>query len=96
MSAVCKHAAGELSGTHLASTEFAQIVELEHVRLEHLAEEIATQLIAHNGGVTRLSAAVGDVDLWRRAARRAGRILGVSVRTGVAADGSKVWAVDES
>jgi hypothetical protein len=72
------------------------VLDLERERFERLAEEIAEQLVAHHGGVTRLASTVEDVDLWRRAARRAGRVLGVSVRTGVAPDGSKVWVVDES
>jgi hypothetical protein len=37
---------------------------------------------------------VEDVDLWRRAARHAGRVLGISVRTGVSPDASRVWAVE--
>lgn len=45
-----------------------------------------------SGSVVR-SADDLDVDRWRRAARQAGRRLGSSVRTGVAADGSTVWAV---
>lgn len=64
--------------------------------MERLAREIVGQLVAGRGGVTRLTSAVDDVVLLRRAARRAGRLLGVPVRTGVAPDGAKVWVVDES
>lgn len=64
--------------------------------MERMAQEIADQLVAGHGGVTRMTSAVDDVDLWRRAARRAGRLLGVPVRTGVPHDGSKVWVVNES
>jgi hypothetical protein len=64
--------------------------------LDRLAEEIAAQLVAGQGGVVRWTSEIADVDVWRKAARRAGRLLGVPVRTGVADDGSKVWVVDES
>jgi hypothetical protein len=46
--------------------------------------------------VVRWTAELPDVDDWRRAARRAGRLLGARVRTGVSDDGTKVWVVDES
>jgi hypothetical protein len=35
---------------------------------------------------------VEDVGAWRKAARTAGRRLGIPVRTGVSKDGTKVWA----
>ena len=35
---------------------------------------------------------VEDVDEWRKAARAAGRRLGMPVRTGISRDGTKVWA----
>lgn len=72
------------------------IVELERVRVERLAAEIADQLVAGHGNVVRCADAVDDVDRWRKAARRAGRILGVPIRTGVSFDGGRVWAIDES
>ena len=37
---------------------------------------------------------VGDVDEWRRAARRAGRRLGIVIRTGVSYDGTRVWVTE--
>jgi hypothetical protein len=61
-----------------------------------LAKEIAYQLVAGHGSVVRRTASVADVELWRKAARRAGRILSVPVRTGMSDDGDKVWVVDES
>jgi hypothetical protein len=64
--------------------------------VELLAKEIADQLVTGQGSVIRWTSSVGDIELWRRAARRAGRILHVPVRTGVSDDGSKVWVVDES
>ena len=65
-------------------------------QLEVLAKEIADQLVGGHGSVVRWTASIADVELWRKAARRAGRILSVPVRTGVSDDGDKVWAVDES
>lgn len=50
---------------------------------ERLAKEIADQLVAGHGSVVRWTA---DVAAWRSAARRAGRLLGVPVRTGVSDD----------
>jgi hypothetical protein len=73
-----------------------RVVAIERARIERLAAEIAEPITVGQGSVTRLVSSVGDVDEWRRAARRAGRILNVPVRTGVAPDGSKVWAVDNS
>jgi hypothetical protein len=35
---------------------------------------------------------IDDIDEWRKAARAAGRRLGIPVRTGVSSDGTKVWA----
>jgi hypothetical protein len=35
---------------------------------------------------------IDDIDEWRKAARAAGRRLGIPVRTGVSQDGTKVWA----
>jgi hypothetical protein len=58
--------------------------------------EIADQLVAGHGSVLHLADGLGDVERWRRAARRAGRILAVPIRIGVSPDGTRVWAVDES
>jgi len=44
-----------------------------------------------NGSVVRQTESL-DVKRWRRAARQAGSALGWSIRTGVSADGSTVWA----
>lgn len=68
----------------------------EPAELDRLAKEIAEQLVAGHGSVVRSTASVVDVDLWRKAARRAGRILSVPVRTGVSDASDKVWVVDES
>ena len=63
---------------------------------QRLAEEIAAQIVAGHGSVVRWTAELADVGDWRRAARRAGRLLGVRGLTGVSDDGTKVWVVDES
>ncbi len=68
----------------------------DQIDMEMLARSIAAQIQACNGSLVRNASEVGDVDLWRRAARKAGRVLGVPIRTGVAPDGSRVWAVDNS
>ena len=70
------------------------LVSLDGVRLQKLALVIADELREGHGSTCHLAGAIGDVDLWRRAARRAGRILGVAIRTGLAPDGSKVWACE--
>ena len=67
---------------------------LEGVRLQKLALVIADELRANEGHTIHSAEAVGDVEFWRRAARSAGRIMGVSIRTGIAPDGSRVWAVE--
>ncbi len=69
-----------------------RVVDLERVRVERLAGEIAGQLRLGGGRVLRLTDNVDDVDRWRRAARRAGRVLGMPIRTGVSLDRRKVWA----
>lgn len=63
---------------------------------QRLAQEIAAQIVAGQGSVVRWTAELPDVNDWRRASRRAGRLLGVRIRTGVSDDGTKVWVVDES
>ena len=69
-----------------------RIVSIERVRINRLAREIASQLRSNSNSVVRGTANVGDVDEWRRAARKAGRQLGIQIRTGVSRDGDKVWA----
>jgi hypothetical protein len=65
--------------------------ELERWRLERLVTKLAAELEARRS-LTYSTEYVEDVDLWRRAARVAGRRLGVPIRTGVSRDGTKVWA----
>jgi hypothetical protein len=66
-------------------------VDLERVRVERLANEISMQLHQFGGSVLRHADDVGDVERWRKAARRAGRLLREPIRTGVSDDRLKVW-----
>lgn len=68
----------------------------EPAELQRLAKEIADQITTGQGSVVRWTSSVDDVETWRKAARRAGRILGVSIRTGVSDDRTRVWAIDAS
>lgn len=61
-----------------------------------LVTEIAEQIDAGLGSVVRWTAELDDVEEWRAAARRAGRLLDLNVRTGVSDDGTKVWVIDVS
>ena len=69
----------------------SRVVDLERERVEALARTLVP-LLRERGSVVVSTAAVEDVERWRRAARRAGRMLGWRTRTGVLADGSRVWA----
>ncbi len=71
-----------------------RVVALDDFRMHRLALLIADELRAGDGSTWRSTLEVDDVATWRRAARRAGRLLGVSIRTGIAPDGSRVWAVE--
>lgn len=70
-----------------------RVIDIEKQRVEQLALELVPTL-RDRQQVSRKIADVDDVDRWRRAARRAGRILGVRVRTGVN-DHRIVWVVEE-
>ena len=65
--------------------------ELERRRLDRLVEQLTRQLRIHRSLTLDVNYAE-DVDLWRKAARLAGRRLGIPVRTGVSGDGTRVWA----
>ncbi len=65
--------------------------ELADRRLELLVQELMTQF-RFNRGVKHGTEHVGDVELWRKAARIAGKRLGIPVRTGLSSDGTEVWA----
>jgi hypothetical protein len=68
------------------------IVDLEQVRVERLATDIAAEL--QTSGVARTTVSeLDDISRWRRAARLAGRQLGWHVRTGASLD--SVWVASE-
>lgn len=68
-----------------------ELVDLEHRKTEALALHMVPVLREH-GSLIASTDKVPSVDRWRKAARRGGRILGWRVRTGVIADGARVWA----
>jgi hypothetical protein len=68
--------------------------DLERARVEALARELASAFQRQpNGWLAAETAHLEDVERWRRAARRAGRLLGLHVRTGITIDGDRVWMV---
>lgn len=68
--------------------------ELGKRRVEQLAQQLV-RLLERDGYVVRdLDDLTADVETWRTAARRAGRILGWSVRTVVNEHAGRVWLVD--
>ena len=71
-----------------------QVIDLERRQVEALARQLVPVLREH-GSVIVDATALDNVDRWRRAARRAGRILGWHVRTGLVADGARVWAASD-
>ncbi len=68
-----------------------QVVDLERRRVEALARELVP-LFRERGTVAVATADVEDVERWRRAARRAGSLLGWHMRTGITEDAAMVWA----
>ena len=70
-----------------------RVVDLERARVERLAHELVPHLRGELGQLVVRVTEVEDVDRWRRAARRAGRLVGGKVATGVSRDGSTLWAV---
>lgn len=69
------------------------VVDFERARVERLARELTPYLRDEHGQLAVRVAEVDDLDRWRRAARRAGRLVGGKVATGVSRDGSTLWAV---
>lgn len=68
-----------------------RVVDLERRKVEALALEILPFLKDH-GHLVVSTDKLDSVERWRSAARRAGRILGWHVRTGLISDGARVWA----
>lgn len=66
----------------------AKVVDLERVRVERLAGELVPWL-RERGSVLVETSGIESVERWRRAARRAGRLLGWRVRTGVSPAGDR-------
>jgi hypothetical protein len=69
----------------------APVVDLRAARIDRLAHALTAAL--ESGHVIDDTSEVASVDEWRAAARQAARDHGWRVRTGVAPDGSRVWAV---
>jgi hypothetical protein len=72
----------------------ARVVDIERERVERLAADLAPEL-RERGVIVVDVAALEDVERWRRAARRAGRLLGWRVRTGISRDGRRVWMASD-
>lgn len=71
-----------------------QVVDLERRQVEALARQLVPEL-RERWSLIVDATALDNVDRWRRAARRAGRILDWHVRTGLVADGARVWAASD-
>jgi hypothetical protein len=84
----------QLAITRREEHRVGRVVDLEAQRVEQLAVELAP-VLPERGVVVANIADLENVDRWRRAARRAGRLLGWSVRTGVTSDGARVWAASD-
>jgi hypothetical protein len=69
-----------------------RVVDLEEVRVERMVPGIVEELQAHGGALADVNA-LDSVERWRRAARRAGRLLGWRIRTGVSH--GRAWAACE-
>lgn len=70
----------------------SKAIDIERARVERLAEEIVP-LLQQQGYAIQSLEAVEDVDRWRRAARRAARILGWRIATGIGDD--RVWCLSQ-
>jgi hypothetical protein len=71
------------------------VVDLERARVEALARELVSLYREAGQGFLVVDVStVESVERWRRAARRAGRLLRIHVRTGLSYDGQCVWMVE--
>lgn len=71
-----------------------QVVDLEQQRVEALARDLLP-LLRERGSLMADVVDLHDAERWRAAARRAARILGWRVRTGLVPEGPRVWATSE-
>jgi hypothetical protein len=95
LSSICHHSVPTFGRkSHLPSTGATNMLkpsdELARRRLEIQIRELMVHL-RETKGVVRGTDYVEDVAEYRKAARIAGRRLGIVVRTGVSRDGTKVW-----
>jgi hypothetical protein len=67
------------------------VIDLDRRRVERLARVLAPRLA--EGMVTASVEEIDSVEQWRKAARRAARLLGYRVCTAVSNDGEMVFAV---
>jgi hypothetical protein len=72
-----------------------RVVSLEQERVDRLADVIVGELRSNDNEVVHLTSHISNIDEWRRAARKAGRRLGIQIRTGVSRRGDKVWVIEE-
>ena len=68
-----------------------KVVDIERKAVDRLARDLAPKLA--EGQMVVSVDEIHDLERWRKAARRAGRLLGQPVRTTLIADGSKVCAI---
>lgn len=68
-----------------------EVVDIERRKVEALALAMVP-ILREQGALIVDTAEIESVERWRKAARRAGRLLNSPVRTGLVADGARVWA----
>jgi hypothetical protein len=70
------------------------VTNFDYKVVDRLARELAP-VLDDRGIVMANVTEVDNVERWRKAARRAGRLLGFPVRTAISGDRTTVWAVLE-
>lgn len=84
----------EWSHTRARSRPAGRVVDLERQKVEVLAGQLLP-VLRERGSLSAETVDLDDVERWRRAVRRAARLLGWKVRTGVTPDGSRAWAFSD-
>jgi hypothetical protein len=79
---------------HQKGRQVARVVDLERARVEQLANEFLP-ILRERGSIDAEVDGLESVQRWRRAARRAARTLGWSIRTGITPGGTRVWAASD-